>query len=310
MKTTNVSTHPPRITIFELAGGLGNQLFQYTAGLAYEAKTSNPVAFDTSVIESSSNNQGRITESFNLDGQFVNLNEEYSRLRMILLKTVSQTAKFFPLAAKKLRLNRLVHTSKVTGLDDELYDVPAGAFVRGYFQSHVYLDVLRETAVWQDLTIKNPSEWFLKQSARIREIEPNAIHLRRGDYVKLGQIYGLLSPDYYERVLSMATDAERAQPWVIFSDSIQEADNLKLACASLSNSEVISPPANTPAAESLVLLSLCRTKAIANSTFSLWAAALGDFSATVYAPQPWYKGLEDPAALLPTSWQRVQSSWL
>jgi hypothetical protein len=299
-----------RVTIFELAGGLGNQLFQYAAGLAYEAKTGNPVAFDTSVIERSSHNQGRITESFILDGRFVNLNEEYSRLRMILLKTVSQTSKFIPLAAKKLRLNRLVHTSKVTGLDNELYDVPAGAFVRGYFQSHVYSDALRETAAWQGLQIKNPSEWFLKQSARIREIGPNAIHLRRGDYVKLGQIYGLLSPVYYERVLSIANDAEQAKPWVIFSDSIQEADNLKLACASLSNSEVISPPANTPAAESLVLLSLCRTKVIANSTFSLWAATLGDSSASVYAPQPWYRGLEDPDELLPNTWNRVQSSWL
>ncbi len=310
MKTLNVSTHATRVTIFELAGGLGNQLFQYTAGLAYEARTGNPVAFDTSVIERSSHSQGRITESFNLNGQFFNLNKEYSRLRMILLKTVSQTSKFIPHAAKKLRLNRLVHTSKVTGLDDELYDVPAGSFVRGYFQSHVYLDALRATADWQDLEIKHPSEWFLKQSARIREIEPNAIHLRRGDYVKLGQIYGLLSPAYYERVLSIANDAEQAKPWVIFSDSIQEAENLKLACASLANSEVISPPANTPAAESLVLLSLCRTKAIANSTFSLWAAALGDSSASVYAPQPWYRGLEDPDALLPTSWHRVQSSWL
>jgi hypothetical protein len=229
---------------------------------------------------------------------------------MILLKTVSQTSKFIPLAAKKLRLNRLVHTSKVTGLDNELYDVPAGAFVRGYFQSHVYSDVLRQTAAWQGLQIKNPSEGFLEQSARIREIGPNAIHLRRGDYVKLGQIYGLLSPVYYERVLSIANDAEQAKPWVIFSDSIQDADNLKLACASLSNSEVISPPANTPAAESLVLLSLCRTKVIANSTFSLWAATLGDSSASVYAPQPWYRGLEDPDGLLPNTWNRVQSSWL
>jgi hypothetical protein len=119
-----------------------------------------------------------------------------------------------------------------------------------------------------------------------------------------------LGPTYYERVLSIANVAERAEPWIIFSDSIVEAENLKRACANLSNAEVISPPANSSAAESLVLLSFCRTKAIANSTFSFWAAALGDSSATVYAPQPWYKGIEDPDGLLPNNWHRVQSAWL
>lgn len=306
----SADTRETRVTIFELAGGLGNQLFQFTAGLAYQASTGNPVVFDTSVIDRPTNNQGRITESFVLKGRFINLDEEYSRFHQVLLKIASQASKRFPLTARKLRLTRLVHTSKGTGLDHELYDVPAGAFVRGYFQSHFYLDELRQTAEWQDLEIRNPSEWFLEQSERIREQKPNAIHLRRGDYVALGQIYGLLGPEYYEKVLGKANAACETKPWVIFSDSILEAEKLKETCANLAQSEVISPPANTAAAESLVLLSLCGTKAIANSTFSFWAAALGDASAFVYAPQPWYRGLEDPKELLPNHWHRVQSAWL
>lgn len=310
MSGLNDATSKPRVTTFELAGGLGNQLFQYTAGLAYEAVTGHRIAFDTSVIDRASNSQGKITEAFNLKGSFVNLEEEHPSSRLVFLKVASQVSKHLPLLARMLHLNRIVHVAPGTGLDAGLYEIPAGAFVRGYFQTHSYLQRLRNDKAWQDLEINNPSDWFLEQSAKIRKIKPRALHVRRGDYVKLGQIYGLLGPAYYEKVIAMANEADDTRPWVVFSDSILEAEILRRDCAGLTNSEVISPPDNSSPAESLVLMSLCGTKAIANSTFSFWAAALGDSSASVYVPQPWYKGLEDPEDLLPSGWKRVQSTWL
>lgn len=299
-----------RETVFELAGGLGNQLFQYTAGLYYGMATGNAVAFDTSVIDRKSNHQGKITESFVLPGKFINLDEKSSSARRILTKVASHVTKRFPTFSELLGIQRSAYFSRVVGHDKDILNVPAGSFVRGYFQTYLYLVELRDRQVWPGLTLRNPSNWYLEQAKRLSNGSAHAVHLRRGDYVSVGQAYGLLSASYYSSVLAQLPNDSRGSDWLLFSDDLKEAEKLKIACEGLCDAEVISPPEGSDPAESLMLLSLCSTKIIANSTFSFWAGAAGLDSAIVVAPLPWYRSLSDPEDLIPVNWLRFNSYWL
>jgi len=310
MRLTSDASRGPRLTVFELAGGLGNQLFQYAAGVYYAAATGNPVVFDTSVIDRRQNTQGRITDSLDLVGDFKNYGNGWLKTRRLLAKIAAQLSLRIPNGGSNTFLERIAYISKAVGFDAALQNLPAGTFVRGYFQTHAYVEQLQHQGLWPKLELREPSEWFQELEHEIQITRPGSLHLRRGDYVGLGDKYGLLSPAYYRDAIQSIPGAERPRKWLIFSDDAAEAAKLADECQDLIKSEVVVPPEGTDPTESLVLMSLCSANIIANSTFSYWAALLNEKSSTTIGPKPWYRNMQDPEGLIPDAWGRIQSVWL
>ena len=63
------------------------------------------------------------------------------------------------------------------------------------------------------------------------------------------------------------------------------------------------------AIEDMILMSLCDHNIIANSSFSWWAAWLGETSESIIiTPDPWFgpEGPKDVHDLIPSRWEKIK----
>jgi hypothetical protein len=69
------------------------------------------------------------------------------------------------------------------------------------------------------------------------------------------------------------------------------------------STKVFIVPGDLNTAETFELMRSAKAYIIANSTFSWWAAYLSyTKNPIIYAPDPWFKNIEDPASLIPSHW--------
>ena len=139
-------------------------------------------------------------------------------------------------------------------------------------------------------------------------MQPIVVHLRRGDYEGLYTSVGLLGVDYYYNGIKALRNSDLHKTVWIFSDDEKSSFSLatQLEEKGLKNFKVGFELTDS---ETLKLMSLGSGIVIANSTFSWWAAFLGNFENNIVAPKEWYKGLPDPKELIPKEWKVIGSSW-
>lgn len=106
-------------------------------------------------------------------------------------------------------------------------------------------------------------------------IEAIAVHVRRTDFLSPLSPMAALDVDYYRRALALLPRA----PALVFSD------DLTWCRENLPDLTLIDAPDQYQA---MALMSRCRHHVIANSSFSWWAAWLGEKGAVV-APSRWLK---------------------
>jgi hypothetical protein len=293
----------------ELVGGLGNQLFGYFAGAYYAQKFNKNLIIDLTQVSLGLTNHGSELTSFKLSkthelikfkpGSIAKLNKRFFDKLSIKFKFINY-----------FRYKLLgVYQSKEVGFDSFLEKRSEISRIQGYYQTWKYVDSLQEVGADVSLEIVNPSNWFLKLQNEIKEVEPIAIHVRRGDYKNPNSPVGLLSRSYYKNAIEILNSKYEKSNFWIFSDDI--ADSQKLLDGLIpKNSNWVSPPNGSDPAESLILMSLPKVIIIANSSFSWWAAKTGMEKELVIAPNPWFKSLESPSYLIPNSWKQVKSSWM
>ena len=165
--------------------------------------------------------------------------------------------------------------------DTNVYNAPHGTFYNGFWQTEKYFN---ESIVREEIRMKTPmSAEGLKWAEKIAGAETSCfVHVRRGDYLKEPHksFHGNLDMNYYRRALELI-DPETSI--FIFSDDLGWCrDNFKGACFYLVDHD--------NAYESLFLMKLCHHAIIANSSFSWWAAWLGDekLNRLVIAPEKWF----------------------
>jgi hypothetical protein len=178
--------------------------------------------------------------------------------------------------------------------------------IRGYFQSYIYAEKYKS-----DFAMKLSKVGHTSKLLEIRNLadarKPIALHVRCGDYLKLGRIYGSLSHVYYDEALGYLQQYGNLSDIWIFSDDLFHARKILSGSKYLSdmNFEIANQFDGT---QTMYLMSHCDRHIIANSTFSWWGAFLASKSRAVVAPEPWFRNGATPNQLIPREWKSIQRS--
>jgi len=301
--------------IISLTGGLGNQLFQYFAGLSFLSEAENLLI--TSNF-GAPRNTGDITdlEFFLLyeNTQILNVSKvgRFTRKVANLALTKNLLVEGKPSRLSKsefldsclpfyfsllLRKKVSVFSSDAIGYTSKIPN--SNSLLFGYFQSYKYfLSLPRHKRV---LTLKSESSEFKSLKKRIMQEKPLVLHVRLGDYLK-EKHFGVLTNDYYSKGIELH-DREEGQTKIwLFSDDPVHA--LEILPTEAKERIFVVPNNILNPAESLELMRYGSRYLIANSSFSWWGAMLSYSTSTnVVAPAKWFNGMEDPYELIPKNWK-------
>lgn len=301
----NVLHERDKTIVVELAGGLGNQMFQYTAGLFLAQELQCGLILDTTSIGIGGTNHGMTLKNFKLRPDVVFRSEKKSSVTKLVKRVDNSLSNRSKVYARQ-NLGGIYRSDEV-GYDKNLSSVRLGSTLRGYFQSFAYAEGLRQE-LSNNFELAIESAWYLRLAEEANARKPLMLHIRRGDYINLKDDFGILAKEYYESaVLQFEEYGTESEVW-IFSDSPKAASEL-LGNSSIRNWKVIEPPSDSTPNETLKLLSLAGKLVIANSTFSWWGAYLNSNQAQICAPAKWFKKRSDPLHLIPEQWIRIQSHW-
>ena len=286
-----------QITV-RIQGGLGNQMFQYAAGLALARRLGVPLFADLDTFRND------CLRTYEL--------AHWQLHAPLPVRSMPQTLRLCR-GFRRLQQACGYYREAFYGFDDAAWQaIKAPVYLDGYFQSPHYFKTI-EATIRQDFHSSaaphpGPSGRYAEQ---IRALScPVAVHVRRGDYASNPQItasHGLLNGSYYEMALNIMdrlTDG-RAQ-YVVFSDDI----NAALQIFSARQVLAIRHPAPVLPQEDIVLMQSCHHHIIANSSFSWWGAWLNPRQDKyVIAPRMWFSReklrLQPVHDLFPAGWIQV-----
>jgi len=172
-------------------------------------------------------------------------------------------------------------------------------YLSGYFQSEKYFSKYAEDI--RDLFRCEETEIKLRE--HISQIEYTcSIHVRRGDYLKYPNKHTQSPTEYYETAISLIKEKHSNVTFLIFSDDIQWCKNHFIG-----NEYTFIEGFEDW--EDLILMSICDANIITNSTFSWWAAWLGETpEKLIIAPEKWFgpEGPQDQQDIIPERWIKLR----
>jgi hypothetical protein len=196
-----------------------------------------------------------------------------------------------------------LHVERSFAYDPSINSIEQGTTLLGYFQSWRYFPNVGDELRARITNLTAPSQWYLDTAKAIGDSKGSIIlNLRRGDYRQpdLQLVHGLATRAYYERGLGLLRAQGYNGPVFVFSDEVDVAmDELSGIDPQL---EPIDPPPGTHPLEILLAMSRADSMVMANSSFSWWAAWLGDRpDRLVIGPRPWFTDtrIDDRDLLLP-----------
>jgi hypothetical protein len=272
--------------ISRLAGGLGNQMFQYAAGRALAYCRGTSLGLDLSALRSRTSSltmRDYELECFSITCELVDS-------KNLLLGDI---ASIFPSLFGLINRKKVFKESSIDYIPN-FFTCFDETLLIGYWQSHRYFISIAES-IYEEFQPRNPFCIENSEFAKILIDDEHsvALHVRRGDYHTLpsaSSFHGSLGDDYYRQAIKLAIDHDDKSNIIIFSDDMEWCRH---HFSGLINVHFAPSPGNAQAWEDLVLMSLCRSNVIANSSYSWWSAWLGDMrhgvrNRLVIAPKRWF----------------------
>lgn len=180
------------------------------------------------------------------------------------------------------------------------------ARINSYCNSPAYFSGYEQEIFEQITTLISPTEWYLSTREEIEKQQPVFLHVRWGDYLNLKNVYGEISPKYYERSIELVRQLSNVeQPIWLSSDDPHGA--YKFLSSHIAIERILDTPANSAPLETVLLMGAGSGLVAANSSFSWWSAFVGGHQAhfDVVFPRPLF-GNNGPAE--PKDW--LLDGWL
>jgi len=288
-----------------LEGGLGNQMFQYAAGRAVALRTGRTLVLDPVAIPC-----GRSRRDYGL--QALRIDERLAHpLELLVIRGQVGGRVPRPLKAAVRAVSGRSWTliaDRQQGFDPRLFETAGNIVLEGSWQCAGYAEVDAEVAgqLRRDFRLRSPLPAVAAGvAAEIGRCESVGVHVRRGDYVSdsgVAEIHGPQPPAYYAAAAEvLAGRVAQAPSFFVFSDDVAWAEaHLRFP----GPTRFIHETAGMHPAVDQRLLASCRHFLIANSTFSWWAAWLGDAAdKIVIAPRRWFTVAPVPPGLIPAGWE-------
>jgi hypothetical protein len=207
-------TKSSRTQTFLMAGGVGNQLFIFAAGSYYSHQNNVNVIFDFGIHADGMTNHSSDIRALNPNVIFQN--QRFLLLAKAVMNRLSNNALF------------ATYSSPHVGYDPALENPLLENQIFGYFQTYKYLKNPAVRQMVDSLYLGSTSEDFCKQAGEMRCIPTISVHLRRGDYVKLRDSFGILSAEYYKSAIEflLKGSPSKFERVLIFSDESEIAKQL------------------------------------------------------------------------------------
>lgn len=286
-----------------LQGGLGNQLFQIFATIAYSLKTNQSFFFiNQHQLTNEKDAKNGATVRYSYWDIFLSALKPFlkdqEKLPKLDLYFKEQSFQYDP----SILLNLLNNQQKVKMLV-------------GYFQSHKYFYVYKK-AIFKLIKIEMKQlAMYTIHNPSIRFDTTVSMHFRLGDYKKLQDYHPILSIEYYIKALNLIfkeRQTTKSFSTVLYFCEDADFDEVLEKITYLQNvfPNLIFERANNSLDdwEQMILMSLCSDNIIANSTFSWWGAYFNaNPTKTVCYPGDWFgpKAGHDTRDMFPDDWIQI-----
>ncbi len=289
--------------------GLGNQLFQYAAGLYFADRYKGQLTVlqepTVGTLSHGAYHRPFLLSHFQITSPTRMLNR-FDALMLAQGRNLQISApvkKFARIAALHESQEQRYHFIQNMQL-------PSGTrtlYISGYWQAYQYADAVAPQ-LRTELRLREPAQ---KNNERVLEQIHRApvsvsLHVRRGDYTLAAEGNIALPLSYYHRAIDLIRQRFENPIFFIFSDDIEFArNNLPTDIQRV----FVEGNDDFSSHEDLRLMSSCQHHIIANSSFSWWGAWLNPSpEKIVVAPRHWHLSAESSYPdLLPPTWHTLDS---
>lgn len=286
-----------------LAGGLGNQMFQYAAGLRLATRHDTQLVLDLSRLQERTACTPR---AFGLHCFRVRATRTGTPRLLPSSEWAGRArALFRRIREPRAPLGMTLWPERGYAFDEAVLQAPDAVCLEGYWQSEKYFHDVEPLVRAHFSFAEEPDGDVRRWIGEIARCESVAVHVRRGDYVSTAagrRFHGVLPLDYYAKAAGLiAAQVRNPHFFVVSDDPPWCRQHFRIP------HPVTVVEGARSASEDLRLIRSCRHHVIANSAFSWWGAWLADPpSRLVVAPERWFLTPElDTKDLIPPGWLRV-----
>lgn len=270
--------------IVKLNGGLGNQMFQFALYQAFKEKGVS-VKLDRSKYSFFDEKRECFLDypCFKLEYELCTQKEA----RQYVIGTGMLARIFIKFFGDK----KTHYFEKAEYEYDSSILMLTDGYVDGFWQTWKYMESIQEK-VRKCFKFVGELPYKAKEYERkIKQTNSVAVHIRRGDYVRLKDIYGnICTQTYYRQALNFMRDKLSNPVFFYFSDDIEwtkETFGHK--------DEYVYINGEWQDYCDMQLMSECKHQIMANSSFSWWAAFLNQNDAKIIVcPKQWINGIVTP----------------